>query len=105
MYYELVLKKISYFSRNQLAVLGYLLSQKERAVGASEIARKTKINGESLGGILSSLSRNNFRGATLITVWGRDEKGVGMRWRINESAVNCRKASELVTNLLRSYQV
>ena len=97
--------KIAFFSREQLLLLELLLKHSERAMGVSEISRKIKFRGESLGGLISSLARNKFRGECLIEPWGRDKGSVGMRWRVNSKAIETGVARSEVKRLLGGYQV
>lgn len=98
-------RRIAFFSREQLLLLELLLTNSERAMGVSEISRKIKFRGESLGGLISSLARNKFRGQSLIEPWGRDGGGVGMRWRVNAKAIEIGVAKGEVKRLLGGYNI
>lgn len=97
-------RKIAFFSLEQLLLLALLLRHSERPLGVQEISRKIKFRGESLGGLISSLARNKFRGEPLIEPWGRDKGGVGMRWRVNSRSIEISMAKAEVQRLLAGYQ-
>lgn len=91
-------------SRNQLLLLSILLKDEKKAWGVTEIEKTYPLKTCALGGVLSSLSRTNFRGQYLILPYGRDEAGgVGLRWKVNNKAMNASKARKEVDELLSSF--
>ncbi len=97
-------RKLAYFSQSQLLLLELLLENKDRAMGVIEISHRIKFKGESLGGLISSLARNKFHGNALIEPWGRDNGGVGMRWKINSKTIDLEISKKEVKRLLEGYK-
>ena len=98
-------RKIAFFSLEQLQLLALLLEHGERPLGIQEISHKLKFKGESLGGLISSLTRNKFRGEPLIEPWGRDKGSVGMRWRFNSRSIEANIAKDEVNRLIAGYRI
>jgi len=96
-------KKIRRLSYNQLKVLGVFLEAGGKIVTARQLEKKVKLKGKSLGGVISSLSRTRFRGISLIEPMGKDLKGLGLRWLLNEKIVDAHQAKKEVSRMLRSY--
>jgi len=96
-------KKIRRLSYNQLRVLRVFLEAGGKIVTVRQLEKKVKLKGKSLGGVISSLSRTRFRDISLIEPMGKDLKGLGLRWLLNERVINISQAKKEVNRMLRSY--
>ena len=86
-----------------MRVLGVFLEAGGKIVTARQLEKKVKLKGKSLGGVISSLSRTRFRDISLIEPMGKDLKGLGLRWLLNERVINISQAKKEVNRMLRSY--
>ena len=88
-------------SLNQLLALAVLARSKNGIVEAVESSDKLKLKGKALGGVFSSLARQEIDGEYLIEAWGRSQKGRGLRWKLNEKAISQKKLREAVEEVLK----
>jgi len=95
--------KIKRLSFNQLRVLKVFLVSGDKILTVGELERKADIKGKSLGGVLSALSRNQFRGLSLIEPVGGPKEGSGLRWQLNQKSLDIKQAKLTVEQLLKTY--
>lgn len=91
-------------SQNQLKAL-YLLATTKSGIISSNYSGKTlQINGKSLGGLYSSLSRQVFNQEHLIVPWGRALDGRGLQWKLNTKLISQNKLLEITKLLLNVHE-
>lgn len=95
--------ELNKFSRNQLAVMRFMVAKPDAVVTTDEIARRTGIVEKQLGGVLSAMSRRRVEGTALIEPMGRDDKA-GLRWKLNTKAITISLAIGRIKVLLASYR-
>jgi len=97
---EDVIKKIRYLSPAQLRVL-FLLAKSEKGIISSvSSAKRVGKEGKGLGAVFSSLVRHHFGGESLIIPWGKDERGRGLRFKLNTKLISKEKLLEMTKELL-----
>lgn len=97
---EDVVKKIRYLSPAQLRVLFLLAKSDKGIISSVPLAKKIGKEGKSLGAVFSSLVRHNFGRESLLIPWGKDEKGRGLRFKLNTKLINKEKLLEVTKELL-----
>lgn len=95
--------KLARLSHAQLSLLDWFVQHPDRYGTVGELAKKTKLKGKALGGVISSLARTKYRGLPLIEPWGRPELGTGLRWKINTKIGSLVEAKKEVARLLATY--
>lgn len=96
--------RISRLSRAQLVLLLWFVQHPDSYGSVATLSKATKLSGKGLGGVISSLSRSNYRGEPLILPWGRAVKGSGLRWRLNSKLNSLKDAKGEVERLLLTYR-
>lgn len=95
--------KLSRLSYNQLLLLSWFLRHPNEFGEVNKIAKETNLMSKSLGGVLSSLSRNKFRGVPMIEPWGRAKSGPGLRWKLTINTDKMVDLKKEVQRLLSMY--
>ncbi len=88
-----VLKKISNWPSESLRVFSLFLEEPNKILTYEDIANRLGLNpdklsdkeGKSIGGILSTLKRNNLEGKPLIISLGRLLGTRRLQWRLNKA--------------------
>jgi hypothetical protein len=93
-------KKVRRLSVNQLKALLVLASDKNGVATSDLVGDKLGFKGKSLGGLLSSLSRQNVVGKSLIYPLGRSISGRGLRWKLNSEIVSVEELKILISEIL-----
>lgn len=89
-------EKIHRLSQTQLHILLLLAKSANGIISPSKIFIKT---GKALGGVISSLSRRQINGESLIQAWGRNDKGQ-LRWKLNSKLITQEKLLKITKELL-----
>ena len=97
-------KKLRRFSYHQLQVMQVFLNAAQRVVTLSELEKKTKLKGKSLGGIISSLSRTQVNGVSLIEPVGKDKETTGLRWMLNSQLIDIPRTKKQIIKLLQYFK-
>jgi hypothetical protein len=87
-------------SLSQLKALAVLAASKNGIVEAEDTSKKLGLTGKSLGGVFSSLSRQNINGQALVLPRGRSVGGRGLRWVLNEKVISKDKLKQVVREVL-----
>jgi len=87
-------------SLNQLKALEVLVASKSGLVEADDTSKTVGLKGKSLGGVFSSLSRQNIDGQALVLPHGRSVGGRGLRWVLNEKVITKKRLSEVLKEVL-----
>lgn len=87
-------------SLSQLKALAVLASSKDGIVEAEDTSKNLGLKGKSLGGVFSSLSRQNINGQLLVMPRGRSAGGRGLRWVLNEKVIGREKLREVIKEVL-----
>lgn len=74
---------------------------KDGIIEANDSSKELHLKGKNLGGIFSSLSRQNIQGESLILAWGRASGGRGLRWKLNEKIMNKMELKKLIKEILQ----
>ena len=93
--------KLHRMSLNQLRTLLVLAKSEHQLVSSSATGKTIGVLGKSLGGVYSSLSRQQINGKRLIIPWGKGEDGRGLRWRLNDEFISVTKLKQIITKLLQ----
>ena len=96
--------KLKRFSYNQLLVTRVFLQKAGKVVTLKELETKTKLQGKSLGGVISSLTRTKFRNIPLIDPMGQDSSSSGLRWILNDHLLDVSKALININRLISLYE-
>ena len=91
-------------SINQLRALRVLAKSKGGIVESEETSKSLKLKGKSLGGVFSSLSRQDINGQLLVLPMGRGLKGRGLRWKLNQNLISQQSLLRTVEEVLESYE-
>ena len=75
-----------------------------KVVTLKELEDKTKLQGKSLGGVISSLTRTKFRSIPLIDPMGQDSSSSGLRWILNDHLLDVSKAISTINRLINLYE-
>ncbi len=97
----LVEAKIRRLSLNQLKALLLLCQQERGLVSSTKLGQKLGIQGKSLGGVFSSLSRQRLAGRPLIIPFGREPGARGLCWRVNPEVISAQELAQLVESILK----
>jgi len=81
-------------------VLSFLTNSPGGAVSSVVAGKKLGLVGKSLGGVFSSLSRQEILGQSLITPFGMGSEGRGLRWKLNEDLITVKELKTLVEEIL-----
>lgn len=95
----LVETKLRRLSLDQLKAL-LILCRHRRPVFSQLVGKKMARRGKSLGGIFSSLSRQQIKKQPLILPYGRVRGKRNLRWRFNEEIVSARQAAQIIEKIL-----
>ena len=87
-------------SLSQLKALAVLAASKNGIVEAEDTSKKLGLKGKSLGGVFSSLSRQQINGESLVLPRGRSVGGRGLRWVLNEKLISREKLSQVIKEVL-----
>lgn len=87
-------------SLSQLKALAVLAASKDGVVEAEDTSKKLGLKGKSLGGVFSSLSRQNINGKSLVLPRGRSAGGRGLRWVLNEDVISRAKLKQVLKEVL-----
>jgi len=87
-------------SLSQLRALEVLAESKSGMIEANDSIKVVGLEGKSLGGVFSSLSRQKIGKESLILAWGRAESGRGLRWKLNTKAVNVVELRKVIKEVL-----
>lgn len=93
--------RIHRLSLNQLKALEILAESKSGIAEANEAEERLRLKGKALGGVFSSLARQEIDGQYLIEAWGRSAGGRGLRWKLNEKAISKKELGRVVKEVLR----
>ena len=93
--------KIRRLSISQLKVLSILVKNPHSLMSSTPTGEKIGITGKALGGVFSSLSRQKINKQSLLTPFGRDSSGRGLRWKLNTNLISVKKLKKIVQDLLR----
>jgi hypothetical protein len=93
------IKKIHRMSLSQLKALEVLMVSKNGMIEANDSSKQVGLEGKSLGGVFSSLSRQKIGDESLILPWGKSEDGRGLRWKINKK-IDIKKLRKEVEEVL-----
>jgi len=94
------IRKIRRMSVSQLRALKVLAESEKGVIESSETSGQTKLKGKSLGGVFSSLSRQQIDGLYMIEAWGRSVSGRGLRWRLNPKTISRSELKRVVKEVL-----
>src|SRR3989344_9677397 len=92
--------KLYRLSPGQMRALHFLANSKEGIISSNDSADKVGKKGKALGGIFSSLARQNFSGERLVMPWGRSASGCGLRWKLNEKVISKENLLKITQMLL-----
>lgn len=92
--------KLYRMSLSQLRALEVLATDKDGIIEAMDTSKKVGLKGKSLGGVFSSLARQQIKGEYLVVPRGRAEGGRGLRWKLNEKVISKAKLKEVVREVL-----
>ena len=95
-----VIDKIHRLSPNQLRALQLLAKSSKGIIFSSDSGAQIGLKGKSLGGLFSSLARQNINSQKLVLAWGRPEPGKGLRWKLNEELISKHELLIETTKLL-----
>lgn len=95
------IRKIRRLSRSQLRALGVLAASHNGIIEAEAAEKAVALTEKALGGVFSSLARQQIEGEYLIEAWGRSEGGRGLRWKLNEKAISRQKLGETIREVLK----
>lgn len=95
-----VIDKLHRLSPNQLRALQLLAKSPNGVIDSSPIGAKIGLQGKSLGGLFSSLSRQRILGERLVMPWGRPEPGGGLRWKLNQKLISQKELLGITQELL-----
>lgn len=95
--------KLARLSYQQLILLDWFVQHPDNYGTIEVLAKKTKLSGKALGGVLSSLSRAKYRGLPIIEPWGRPKQGSGLRWKLNQNIESLSGAKGEIHRLLAGY--
>ena len=87
-------------SVNQLRALKVLAESENGIIESVETTKQTKLKGKNLGGVFSSLSRQQIDGLYMIEAWGRSLNGRGLRWRLNPKTISRSELRRVVKEVL-----
>ncbi|MFC1790611.1 hypothetical protein ACFLZP_03980 [Patescibacteria group bacterium] len=91
--------KIKKCSLEQLGALRVFTLYNPPIVTAKQVSKSISSSDQSLGGLISSLSRIKTEQGPLIEPAGRDEES-DIRWRLNELVITKEELAELISQLL-----
>jgi len=80
----------------------FLAKSKKGIISSVSSAKQIGKEGKGLGAVFSSLIRHHFGGESLIIPWGKDEKGRGLRFKLNTKLISKEKLLEVVRELLEN---
>lgn len=69
-------------------------------IEANDSSKELHLKGKNLGGVFSSLSRQQIGGESIILAWGRAEGRRGLRWKLNEKIINKLELKKLIKEIL-----
>ncbi|OGK21473.1 hypothetical protein A3C23_05060 [Candidatus Roizmanbacteria bacterium RIFCSPHIGHO2_02_FULL_37_13b] len=92
--------KLHRMSPNQLKALFLLAKSEQGIISSSNSAPQIGKKGKALGGVFSSLARQNINGEPLVLPWGRPENNRGLKWKLNEKIITKSRLLEVVKELL-----
>lgn len=95
--------KLARFSRSQLLLFSWFVAHPQKYATVGELSRASRLQGKSLGGVISSLARSKYRGVNLIEPWGRAEGEGGLRWRLNSRLGQVSVMQREIKRLLETY--
>ena len=95
--------KLHRMSPSQLKALFLLANSQGGIISSTESGRKLGIEGKSLAGVFSSLSRQHIGKQYFILPWGKAENGRGLRWKLNEKVISQKDLLKNVSEVLRTY--
>ena len=87
-------------SLNQLKALWVLVNNSSSVVEAIDSADTLGLTGKALGGVFSSLSRQQINGESLVEPFGRSAGGRGLRWKLNQRAMKMAELRALLKEVL-----
>ena len=94
-------RKIRRLSLNQLKILSIISNGASGVASSSSAGEKLKLKGKSLGGVFSSLSRQQVGGKSLIIPLGRESEGRSLRWRLNDELILVNDLKILIKEILK----
>lgn len=93
-------ESIRYLSLKQLRVLFLLAKSEDGLISSVKNSVKIGVKGKGLGAVFSSLIRHKFSGQGLIIPWGKDERGQGLRFKLNEKLISKERLLEITKEIL-----
>ncbi len=87
-------------SLNQLKALWVLVNNQASVVEAIDSADTLGLKGKALGGVFSSLSRQQINGESLVEPYGRSLGNRGLRWKLNQKAMEIAELKVLLKEVL-----
>ena len=82
-------------------MLSFLSNSPNGIVSSVIVGKKLGLIGKPLGGVFSSLSRQEILGQSLIIPFGRGSEGRGLRWKLNENLISVKELEVLVGEILK----
>lgn len=95
------INKIRRLSWNQLRALRVLAKNSRGIIEAEEAEKEVGLKGKALGGVFSSLARQQVNGEYLIEAWGRAVESRSLRWKLNEKTISKEKLKEVIGEVVR----
>lgn len=92
--------KLHRMSPDQLKALFLLAKSTQGIISSTDSAPQIGKKGKSLGGLFSSLARQQINGEPLVLPWGRPVNGHGLRWKLNEKLISQSRLLEITKKLL-----
>ena len=78
----------------------FLAKSKKGLISSVSSAKQICKEGKGLGAVFSSLVRHHFGSEALLIPWGKDEKGWGLRFKLNTKLISKEKLLQVVKELL-----
>lgn len=95
------INKIRRLSWNQLRALRVLAKNSRGIIEAEEAEKEVGLKGKALGGVFSSLARQQLNGEHLIEAWGRAAESRSLRWKLNEKTISQDKLREIIEEVAK----
>lgn len=76
------------------------MESKNGMVESEKTEKEMGLKGKAVGGVFSSLSRQQIDGEYLIEAWGRSMVNRGLRWKLNEK-IDKKKLKKVIEEVLR----
>lgn len=77
-----------------------LAESKNGMVESEKTEKEMGLKGKAVGGVFSSLARQQIEGEYLIEAWGRSLVSRGLRWKLNEK-IDKKRLREIIEEVLK----